>query len=220
MHPEYTPAPGAVAQPTEYKPPAPDANPAPAPVGEHVIWAADGSVKAPSINVLADKFGVPKPPPVTPPGTEPPKSKKPLVIAVVIGTVLLLGGITAAFVVLHPKSAPVAVSTPSPTPSPSPSATPSPTPSLTPSPTPAATPTPALALTVPSVAPTTSQPQSSVVTSPTGLWLRSSPTSVNKSNIIGWMPKGATVSVDSIGDFWWHGVYNGQAGYFASKYTN
>jgi len=36
---------------------------------------------------------------------------------------------------------------------------------------------------------------------------------------MGWMPKGATVSVDTTGDFWWHGTYKGQPGYFASKYT-
>jgi hypothetical protein len=216
MHPEYTPAPGAVAQPTDYKAPAPDG--APAPVGDHVAWAADGSVKAPHINVLADKFGVPKAAASAVEGAG--KSKKPLVIAVVVSTVLVLSGVTAAFVVLRPKPAPVAVTTPSPTPSPTPSVTPSPTPSATPVPTPVPTPAPALALTVPTVAPTSSHPQSSVVTSSSGLWLRSSPTSVNKSNIIGWMPKGSTVSVDSIGDFWWHGAYKGQAGYFASKYTN
>jgi hypothetical protein len=69
------------------------------------------------------------------------------------------------------------------------------------------------------VTPTTDHPQSVTITDASGLWLRSSPTSVNRSNIIGWMPKGAIVSVDQIGDFWWHGTYRGQAGYFASKYT-
>jgi hypothetical protein len=57
------------------------------------------------------------------------------------------------------------------------------------------------------------------VKNPSGLWLRSSQDSSKKSNIIAWMPNGAKVSVDSIGNFWWHGTYNGKTGYFAVNYT-
>jgi len=138
-------------------------------------------------------------------------------VAVVI---LVLAGGTGYLIVSKHKAAPVAVASPRPTPSasatPSPSPSPSPTPS--PSPSPSATPAPQT-VTVPTVAPTSSHPQSVTITSKSGLWLRSSPTSVNQSNVIGWMPDGAQISVDSTGSFWWHGIYNGKAGYFASKYT-
>lgn len=53
-----------------------------------------------------------------------------------------------------------------------------------------------------------------------GIWFRSSPTSDTKSNIIGWIPNGGKISVDSRADsFWWHGTYKGKVGYFAQKYT-
>lgn len=115
-------------------------------------------------------------------------------------------------------------STPEPSASPSPSVAPSPTPSSTPAPTPAATaepsPTPApQTITAPTTAPTTENPQIVTVTAKNGMWLRSSPSSANQSNVIGWIPNGAKVSVDEVGDFWWHGAYKGQSGYFASKYT-
>jgi hypothetical protein len=111
-----------------------------------------------------------------------------------------------------PRSTPSATSTPSPSPTPSLSPSPSPTP------TPSATPVPQT-VTVPTVAPSSSHPQQVTITSKSGLWLRNSPTSVNQSNVIDWMPDGAQVSVDAIGSFWWHGTYQGKAGYFASKYT-
>jgi hypothetical protein len=75
-------------------------------------------------------------------------------------------------------------------------------------------------VTAPTVAPTVDHPQAVIVKSPSGLWLRSSPDSSSRNNIIGWMRNGATVSVDATGDFWWHGTYAGQAGYFAVSYTN
>ncbi len=99
-----------------------------------------------------------------------------------------------------------------------------------PSPAPAATvtpPAPVVAppvsapqtISAPAVTPTADHPQNVTVQSKSGLWLRSTPDSSSRSNIISWMPNGATVSVDKIGDFWWHGSYNGTAGYFASSYT-
>ncbi|HSH31295.1 MAG TPA: hypothetical protein VK963_01370, partial [Candidatus Saccharimonadales bacterium] len=73
--------------------------------------------------------------------------------------------------------------------------------------------------TAPLATPTASNPQTVTVRSKNGLWLRSTPNSSNRRNIIGWIPDGAQVSVDQTGDFWWHGTYAGTTGYFASKYT-
>ncbi len=106
---------------------------------------------------------------------------------------------------------------------PMPTATASPTPSVTPEPA-APSPSPSLPpvpqeVTAPAVTPTADHPQAVTVTSKSGLWLRSTPNSSNKSNIIGWLPNGAQVSVDQIGDFWWHGTYGGKTGYFAVNYT-
>jgi len=131
-----------------------------------------------------------------------------------------------------PSTSPATSPHPSPTisvsPSPSSSARPSSSPCLTPTPTPSESPSPSpsptpstvpVTVTLPTTTPTTSNPQAVKVTSSSGLWLRSTPSSVNRSNIIGWMPKGAVVSVDQEGSFWWHGTYNGRSGYFASSYT-
>jgi hypothetical protein len=141
----------------------------------------------------------------------------------VLVSLIVIGGGSASYIVLARKptkaavTRPVVVSgasatTPPPVPSPPPSPTPSTTPSIAPSPTP---------LTVSGLTgtPTASDPQSVTVTSPNGLWLRSSPTSVNRSNIISWMPLDSHVTVDSVGNFWWHGSFKGMTGYFASKYT-
>lgn len=211
MESKFFPPPGAVAQPTEYVPPPPSAEPIKH-EGDLIAWTADGSFKAPVLNLLRD---IPlKPIAVVPPASVASSGRK-LLFAIIGGIVFLalVGG--GAFLVLPKKPAPVVIVTaPSLRPVPGASATPSPT--VTPSPTA----TPALAVTQPTVAPTAGHPQSSTVTSTSGLWLRSSATSIDQSNIIGWMPKGAVVSVDSIGPFWWHGTYNGRSGYFASKYTN
>jgi len=106
-----------------------------------------------------------------------------------------------------------APATATPTPTPVPTATPVPA-----TPTPSPTPVPEQ-VTAPAVTPTAEHPQEVTVTSGSGLWLRSTPNSSNKSNIVGWLPNGAHVSVDQVGDFWWHGTYNGRSGYFAVSYT-
>ncbi len=112
----------------------------------------------------------------------------------------------------------VAVASPTPSLAVTPSPTPTSTPAATPSPTP--TPIPAAAnVTAPAAVPTSDHPQAVTVKSPSGLWLRSSASSSNKQNIIGWIPNGGTVSVDAVGEFWWHGTYGGKVGYFASNYT-
>ena len=104
---------------------------------------------------------------------------------------------------------------------PAPTATvvPSPTPvPATPTPLPTPTPVPE-SVTAPAAVPTASHPQAVTVKSPTGLWLRSAPDSSKRTNIIGWIPNGGVVSVDNVGNFWWHGSYAGKAGYFAVNYT-
>lgn len=113
------------------------------------------------------------------------------------------------------KATPLPTAKPVVTPSPSPAA--SPTPVATPAPTPA--PSAATTVTAPAVTPTAEKPQTVTVTSKNGMWFRSTPTSVNNDNIIGWLPNGAQISVDEVGDFWWHGTYKGKTGYFASKHT-
>ena len=113
-----------------------------------------------------------------------------------------------------PTPAPTLVTSPSPTVA---AVTPTVTPVATVAPVPTSAPT---SVSAPAVAPSSGHPQSVVVKSPSGLWLRSTPDSSSRSNIIGWMPDGASVSVDQVGDFWWHGSYGGQAGYFAVSYTN
>ncbi len=104
------------------------------------------------------------------------------------------------------------------TPTASPLPTVRPTATSTPEPTPTIAPAPQ-EVTAPATTPTTDHPQTVVVRSASGLWLRSTPNSSSKANIIGWMPNGAQVSVDQVGDFWWHGTYGGKVGYFAVNYT-
>ena len=154
------------------------------------------------------------------------KSKyQPIIIGVVSLAVI---GVVLLIIVLArgPKLAPLAVNTtPTPKPTVAPTPTPTPAPSPSPTPTPQATPAPTAipspqTVTAPKETPTPEHPQDVTIKSPSGLWLRSTPTSVNKSNIIGWMPNGATIKVDGVGEFWWHGIYKGQSGYFASAYTN
>ncbi|HVQ44859.1 MAG TPA: SH3 domain-containing protein [Candidatus Saccharimonadia bacterium] len=152
-----------------------------------------------------------------------PRSRRLWLLLAVLAIVVAAGGVTAYAVLVRPMAEPVAqatptphVPTPTPTPSVAPTATPTPTPTApaTPSPTP-----PPVNVTAPVVAPTVEHPQAVKVTSKNGLWLRSSPDSSNQSNVIGWMPNGATVSVDATGSFWWHGTYGGKTGYFAVSYT-
>ena len=110
-------------------------------------------------------------------------------------------------VAVLPKATPIATSSPTPSPSPPPSVTPTPV-TVVPQ-----------TVSAPAIAPTADHPQPVVVTSKSGLWLRSSATSVNSKNIISWIPNGASVSVDATGEFWWHGSYGGKTGYFASTFT-
>jgi hypothetical protein len=218
MEPKYFPPPGAVAQPTQYTPPPLDPNqPKPA-VGEVVAWTADGTMKAPELNLLKDM--PPKVPVVVAQPEAPTHGRRQFLLVAIGGVVMAVIVGATVYLTLHKQPTKAPAPTPRPVVSSTPSPTPSPTPTPSPSPTPSPTATPGLAVTQPTVTPTSGHPQVSIVTSPSGLWLRSSATSVNRSNIIGWMPKGAKVSVDAVGDFWWHGTYDGHTGYFASKYTN
>ncbi|HUD10843.1 MAG TPA: SH3 domain-containing protein [Candidatus Saccharimonadia bacterium] len=179
----------------------------------------DNGHRVPALNLLQKVVTEPVPAAV-PVAAAAGKKKTPLVA--ILG-IAVLGVVAAAGVYVAVARKPQPVTTvvrPSATPkaSPTPTPSPSPTPSATPSPTPSPTPV-AATVTAPVTAPTASNPQAVTVTSKSGLWLRSSPTSVNQSNVIGWMPNGAVVSVDSVGSFWWHGTYRGTKGYFASKYT-
>ncbi|GAC1371346.1 MAG: hypothetical protein NVSMB39_5030 [Candidatus Saccharimonadales bacterium] len=162
------------------------------------------------------------------PAPVPAKGHKFVLLAVSVGIFLMLsGGGAAAYFALRPAASVIvpALATPTPprTPIPSPFASPSPTvsPSPTPVPTlsPSPTPSSVLGVTAPTAPPSADNPQMVTVTNSAGLWLRSTPNSQNKSNIIAWMPKGAQVSVDQTGDFWWHGAYQGKTGYFAVSYT-
>ena len=235
MGPEYSPPPGSTAQPgagarsigaassggqvnqwtSNEKSPRPMINLV-NPQGPGAMelareLAAQAAAKAGAANAAAA--------PAAAAGTQVARPKRGrVVIVAVLALLVLAGGGAAAIVFVLKRPAQVAVHTPTPTPSPTPLPTPSPTPSPAPSPTPSATPA-AQTITAPAQTPTADHPQAVTITDNSGLWLRSSPTSVNRSNIIGWMPKDAQVSVDSTGDFWWHGTYKGTAGYFASKYT-
>jgi hypothetical protein len=206
-----------------------DAVPAPEVTGVGNEGLMGAGNKAPVFNLLDPRsLGAPAPkaaPAAAPgspdaaagPGAVKKRGHKPVIILVLL--VLLSGGGAAAYYFLKPAPQ-VAVATP--TPKPTASATPSPTPTATPTPTPTPTPTATPVpenVTAPAAAPTADHPQAVKVTSPSGLWLRSSPNSSNQKNVIGWMPNGSTVSVDSTGSFWWHGTYNGRAGYFAVNYT-
>ena len=139
---------------------------------------------------------------------------------VIVGLLTLVAGVATVYGVSSGRKAAPKVAVATPTLAPSPSATPSPVATPTPSaaPSPAAVAAPET-VTAPAVAPTQDHPQSVTVQAPNGVWLRSSPSSVNQKNVISWIPRGGVVSVDSVGDFWWHGTYNGKTGYFASKYT-
>jgi hypothetical protein len=190
---------------------------------EPLLPDRDNVHRIPKLNLLQKVGAEPVVVPVLVPAEGVPvvaRKKSLLPVWMALAAVVLLGGGTAGYVVYTKKPAPVAVvrSTPSPTALP----TPSPTAVATPSPSPTATPTPSVApqtVTGLTATPTAGHPQNVTVTSKSGLWLRSSATSINQSNVIGWMPNGSTVSVDSIGSFWWHGTYRGTSGYFASKYT-
>ncbi len=181
---------------------------------------------APLVNLLKPVDGpavVIPPAAATPaePVRAPGKRQKIVVAGIVAVALLAVGGGAYAWYANN-QAKPVAVApTPTSTPTPTPGATPVPTPTPSPTPSPSPTPTPApQEVSAPVVAPTTDHPQTVTVKSPSGLWLRSTPNSSNKKNIIGWMPSGAQVSVDQVGDFWWHGSYGGKTGYFAVNYTH
>ena len=164
-----------------------------------------------------------------------------LVLLLITAGVLMVlsGGGAAAYFSFRPAPAAVTETptvTPTPTPSPSESATPEPTPEPTPTPlptgsvpygsTPTPAPTPKMAgvlsasdVPAPEVTPSASDPQIVTVQNKSGLWLRSTADSSSKNNIVAWVPNGAQMSVDSLGDFWGHGTYNGKSGYFAVSYT-
>ncbi len=227
--------PGSVAAPTSGQPSVGAARPSNGSTPESP-WSSTGSSPRPLLNVAKEwQHPVVAPAPHAPlsPTMAARKSRLVGLVAMAGVAVLIVAG--GAYALLGHKQTPkspsgtpkpaVAVSSPSVRPSASPSTSPSPTPTPTPSATPSATPSPSSTpapqtVSQPTVTPTSSHPQSVTVKAASGLWLRSSPSSVNRSNIVGWMPDGATVSVDSTGDFWWHGTYQGKSGYFASSYTN
>jgi hypothetical protein len=177
---------------------------------------------APMLNLLKAGEAVVAPP--VKPAAEPAvaavhKRKLWPVVAVVVVALVGLGGVGYAWYSKNQAAKPLAQATPTVTPTPV--ATPASTPTATPTPTPTPSPAPVpQEVTAPAVAPTAEHPQSVTVTSKSGLWLRSTPNSSNKSNIVGWLPNGAQVSVDQVGDFWWHGSYSGKTGYFAVNYTH
>lgn len=161
---------------------------------------------APDATVAAPIAAAPIPPiPKSTPGR-----KKAYSAAVAIAALLILaGGGYYLYTGVRPEPAPDQASLPAPTPAePEKPATPPAAPAPAPE-----------TVTAPTVAPSADNPQTVTVKAERGLWLRSSPDSSNQSNVIGWIPNGGQVSVDSTGDFWWHGTYKGKTGYFASKYT-
>jgi hypothetical protein len=166
---------------------------------------------------LVETAPVPQDPAATPPAL-PKHSKKLLITGVIVAIAIAISASAYVYIVSSRNSSVAIDSTPKPTITPAPSESPSPTPTPTPEVTPIQTSTPAT-VTAPTTTPTTDHPQMVTVQAKSGLWLRNSPTSVNQSNVIGWMPNNAQVSVDQIGVFWWHGTYAGKTGYFASKYT-
>ena len=173
---------------------------------------------APRINLLGHEEPAAEVPPLAASAhvSAAPASKHVNRIAVV-GVIVAVLALTGAglFLVFRKNSQPQPKAQTSPTPVVTPTPTPAPSPPSTAPPLPDAPTT----VSVPAVAPTSDHPQTVTVQSKSGLWLRSTPDSSSRANIIGWIPNNAQVSVDKIGDFWWHGTYKGQAGYFASKYT-
>lgn len=129
-------------------------------------------------------------------------SWRPKLMVALIALVIIVGLGTGSFLLLSKEKSQKPVSPP-------PKTVPAPPP-----PVPAAQ-----TVTAPAITPTVDRPQTVIVQSNSGLWLRSTPDSSSRSNIVGWMPKGATVLVDQVGGFWWHGAYKSTAGYFASDYT-
>lgn len=178
--------------------------------------------KSPMINLLkideeepVQAALAPQEPVATPPAAL--KQSKTLLITAMIITITVIASASAYFFIMSSRKPSVVINS-----SPAPTITPTPTETPTTSPIPEVTPIPESApatVTVPTVTPTSDHPQMVTVQAKSGLWLRSSPTSINQKNVIGWMPNNAQVSVDQIGDFWWHGTYAGNTGYFASKYT-
>lgn len=195
------------------------------PVGEvneaATLMDGRGGFAAPTLNLLQSRGEEPLAAPTSAADAavaQKPKRKLwPVAIAAAVA-VAALGGGGYYLYAKNSSNSQVAVATPAPTPTQAPSPTPTATPSPTPSPTPVPIPA-AVNVTAPAAVPTADHPQAVTVKSRSGLWLRSSANSSNKSNIIGWIPYGGTVSVDAVGAFWWHGTYGGKTGYFASNYT-
>jgi hypothetical protein len=229
LAPAVAPAAAPAAPPAA----APGLVPPPGPVLE---WSSNENNERPLTNLLRPKsLEVQPPTPTTPdPGSAPASSAKPpkpkgghlpvsvvaIVVAVALAAVVyaaLANSNRKPVTLASPTQTPRTTKKPSPTATPKPATTAKPTPNPTHAPSPTAT--PQLTVSAPAQTPTASHPQSVTITSKSGEWLRSSPSSASRSNIITWMPYGAQISVDSVGDFWWHGTYNGQPGYFASSYT-
>jgi outer membrane biosynthesis protein TonB len=195
------------------------------PVGEvneaATLMDGRGGFAAPTLNLLNPIDGgsaaAPVPDETAAAVVKPRRKVWPVAIAAAVA-VAALGGGGYYLYAKNSSNSQVAVATPAPTPTQAPSPTPTATPSPTPSPTPVPIPA-AVNVTAPAAVPTADHPQAVTVQSHSGLWLRSSANSSNKSNIIGWIPYGGTVSVDAVGAFWWHGTYGGKTGYFASNYT-
>ena len=204
-------------QPVVVTPPPQAAKTALAPQSN--ISMGSGSV-APALNLLAPNVLIAQN--VTTAVQAPLVKKRKNVAApvVAVALVLLLGGSAAAYFVVSNNAASrpvVAKAQPSPVSTPLAS-------TLPPTPTPVVattTPVPApVTVTAPTTLPTIEHPQNVSVKSRSGLWLRSTPTSISQKNVISWIPYNGAVSVDAVGDFWWHGTYLGKSGYFAVNYTN
>lgn len=199
----------------------------PVPAGGVMQFAdkPSGGVKAPQFNLLhpQELAGAPVPAATGTSGAAKPKHGHRLAVVVIVLAVLLAGGGAAGYMLyVRPNATQVAVSTPAPTPTPTATPTPTPSPTETPTPTPSPSPAPTpeqVTVTAPAAVPTVEHPQTVTVKSKSGLWHRSTPSSANQKNVIGWIPYNAQVSVDATGDFWWHGTYNGKSGYFAVNYT-
>jgi hypothetical protein len=134
---------------------------------------------------------------------------------VIVGALVVLASGSSAYMIYRRSSAKQPTAPPVSVPATKP-ATPDTSQAVAPQPTP---PPAADTVTAPAVTPTADKPQTVTVRSQNGLWLRSTPDSSNRNNIISWIPNGAQVLVDQTGEFWWHGTYKGQTGYFASTYT-
>ncbi|MBW3538463.1 SH3 domain-containing protein [Candidatus Parcubacteria bacterium] len=214
--------PGTVTAPAAPEAPKPHVD------ADSILKQPEVSYQAPKINLLGHEEPEPAPPPPVQPAAAtprpsvaaPPRHRTHWPVLALAAIVLLLAGGAGYFVLGRNQAAKPVAQTPAET-TPIPAAEPpaAPEPKAAPPAAPPAAVAPST-VTAPATTPTADNPQTVTVTNKSGLWLRSTPDSSNRSNIIGWIPNGGQVSVDHTGDFWWHGTYQGKAGYFASKYTN